>query len=101
MIEDVANKLVDIADLDETTAEDAIGEVKNIANEALNAIDAWEKGDGNATPEAEDEEPEEDGAEEDDAAEEEEPAEEDPAEDEPEEEEAEEAEEAEEEAEEE
>ena len=76
MIEDVANKLVEITNLDETQAEDAIGEVKNIANEALNAIDAWEKGDGNATAEAEDEEPEEDAAEGDEEAEAEEEAEE-------------------------
>ena len=46
LIETVSDKLEEIGNMDETTEDDPVGEQKNIANEALNAIDTWEKGGG-------------------------------------------------------
>lgn len=46
LLETVSDKLEEIVNLDETTTDDAIGEMKNIANEAVGAIGSWEKGGG-------------------------------------------------------
>lgn len=46
LIETISDKLEEIGNMDETTEEDPVGEAKNIANEAMNAIDTWEQGGG-------------------------------------------------------
>ena len=44
LVESVSSQLTEIVKFNETTSEDAVADMRTIANEALAMIDDWEKG---------------------------------------------------------